>query len=156
MIRVATTADHDAVWAILEPVIRDGETYTLDRDMTREQALAYWFAPGHTVLVTEDRLGTYYLRRNQAGGGSHVANCGYMTAPSARGKGLARAMCAHSLEEARRRGFRAMQFNFVVTTNTRAIALWESFGFVTVGRLPRAFSHPTAGQVDALVMYLHL
>lgn len=156
MIRLATQGDHDAVWAILEPVIRDGETYTLDRDMTREQALAYWFSPGHTVLVTEDCLGTYYLRHNQAGGGAHVANCGYMTAPAARGKGLARAMCAHSLDEARRRGFRAMQFNFVVSTNTRAIALWESFGFVTVGRLPHAFAHPTAGDVDALVMYLDL
>lgn len=156
MIRVATTDDHDAIWAILEPVIRDGETYTLDRDMTRERALAYWFSPGHSVLVTEDRLGTYYLRRNQAGGGSHVANCGYVTAPAARGKGLARAMCAHSLEEARRRGFRAMQFNFVVSTNARAIALWESFGFATVGRLPRAFAHPAEGDVDALVMYRHL
>lgn len=156
MIRPATPADHDAVWAILEPVIRDGETYTLDRDMTREEALTYWFSPGHIVLVTEDCLGTYYLRRNQGGGGSHVANCGYMTALTARGKGLARAMCAHSLVEARDRGFRAMQFNFVVSTNTRAVALWESFGFATVGRLPQAFAHPTAGDVDALLMFRHL
>lgn len=156
MIRAAAKDDQDAVWAILEPVIRAGDTYALDRSLSREAALAYWFSPEHAVLVTEDCLGTYYLRRNQAGGGSHVANCGYMTAPSARGRGLARAMCAHSLEEARSRGFRAMQFNFVVSTNTRAIALWESFGFATVGRLPRAFAHPTAGDVDALVMFLEL
>ena len=149
-------ADADAIWAIIEPTIRAGETYTLPRDMPRAEALDYWFAPRHEVFVAEldcKILGTYFLQANQLGGGSHVANCGYITAPSATGRGVARAMCAHSLGHARLRGFRAMQFNFVVSTNERAVALWQSFGFEIVGRLPAAFHHPTAGYVDALVMY---
>jgi ribosomal protein S18 acetylase RimI-like enzyme len=152
-------ADADAVWAILEPTIRAGETYTLDRRISPEQALEYWFAPRHEIFVAQHDaqiVGTYFLQANQQGGGSHVANCGYVTAPWATGRGTARAMCAHSLDHARQRGFRAMQFNFVVSTNERAIALWQSFGFDIVGRLPGAFYHPTAGFVDALVMYRSL
>jgi len=151
--------DADAVWEILAPVLRAGETYTLPRDMGREEAVDYWFAEGHEVFVAEEGgvvLGTYYLRANQRGGGSHVANCGYMTAPEARSRGVARAMCEHSLEEARSRGFRAMQFNCVVSTNEGAVRLWESCGFATVRRLPKAFLHPKAGYVDALVMYREL
>lgn len=158
-IRLATPDDHDAIWQILEPTIRAGEAYTLPRDMSRADALAYWFAPAHEVFVAEESgeiLGTYFLQANQQGGGSHVANCGYMTAPQSTGRGVARAMCAHSLEHARSRGFRAMQFNFVVSTNTRAVQLWQAFGFEIVGRLPHAFLHPTAGYVDALVMFRHL
>ena len=154
-IRAAAGHDHEQIWSILDPVIRAGETYTLPRDFSREQALAYWFSPGHEVFVAEQGgavFGTYYLRANQAGGGSHVANCGYMTAAHASGRGVARAMCAHSLERARERGFRAMQFNFVVSTNVRAVRLWESFGFQIAGRLPGAFQHPRLGYVDALVM----
>ncbi len=152
----ALSADADFVWAILEPTIRAGETYALPREMSREEALDYWFAPRHKVFVAEedtDILGTYFLQPNQQGGGSHVANCGYVTAPSATGRGVARAMCAHSLDRARECGFTAMQFNFVVSTNERAVALWQTFGFEIVGRLPGAFHHPTAGFVDALVMY---
>jgi ribosomal protein S18 acetylase RimI-like enzyme len=152
---------HDAehTWAILEPIVRAGETYTLPLDLARKEALAYWFAPQHEVFVAEESaqtVGTYFLQANQQGGGSHVANCGYITAPWATGQGVARAMCAHSLDRARQRGFRAMQFNFVVSTNKRAIALWQSFGFQIVGTLPAAFQHPTAGFVDALVMYRSL
>jgi len=154
-VRAATPADADAVWPILEPVIRAGETYTLPRELTRDAALAWWFAPGHEVFLAEENaeaVGTYFLRANQQGGGSHVANCGYITAPRASGRGVARAMCAHSLDRARARGFRSMQFNFVVSTNERAVRLWQSFGFEIVGRLPGAFQHPTAGYVDAFVM----
>jgi ribosomal protein S18 acetylase RimI-like enzyme len=151
-IRAASELDYDAIWAILEPVIRAGETYSLPRDMSREAALAYWFGPGHEVYVADD-VGTYFLQANQCGGGDHVANCGYVTAAHATGRGVARAMCAHSIERACERGFRAMQFNFVVSTNVRAVRLWESMGFSTVGRLPQAFLHPTLGHVDALVMY---
>ena len=155
-IRPADSSDNDAIWSILEPTIRAGETYTLPRDMDREQALAYWFSSGHTVFVAEEGgevLGTYYLRANKKGGGSHVGNCGYMTAAKASGRGVATAMCEHSLEHARSLGFRAMQFNFVVSSNLPAIHLWQKFGFATVGRLPGAFLHPTLGYVDALVMY---
>jgi ribosomal protein S18 acetylase RimI-like enzyme len=158
-IRAAIASDSDAIWKILEPVIRRGDTYTLPVDMTREDALAYWNSPSQEVFVTEENreiLGTYYLRANQKGGGEHVANCGYMTAPWATGRGLARAMCQHSLEHAKTRGFRAMQFNFVVSSNERAVRLWQSMGFEIVGRLPGAFMHPTLGAVNALVMYRHL
>lgn len=155
VIRPAEPGDRDAIWSILEPVIRGGETYALPRDFSREQALDYWFSPGHEVFVADpggDVVATYYLRANQQGGGAHVANCGYMTAKRAWGRGLARAMCAHSLDTARARGFRAMQFNFVVRTNRRAIRIWESFGFEIAGRLPGAFQHPSEGYVDAFVM----
>lgn len=158
-IRSATEADHAAIWAILEPVFRAGDTYTIDPDISREDALAYWYGPTHATFVaeTEDQvLGTYYLRRNQAGGGAHVCNCGYITSPAARGQGVARAMLAHSLEEAPRQGFRAMQYNFVVANNTRAIATWERAGFTIVGRLPGAFHHPVEGYIDALVMWRDL
>jgi ribosomal protein S18 acetylase RimI-like enzyme len=158
-IRPAVSGDADSIWAILEPTIRAGETYTLPRDMSRQEALAYWHAPGHEVFVAEENgavLGTYFLQANQRGGGAHVANCGYVTALVSTGRGVARTMCAHSLEHARSRGFRAMQFNFVVSTNERAVKLWQSFGFETAGRLPGAFQHPTLGFVDALVMYRSL
>src|SRR5580693_7095982 len=158
-IRAAGANDSDPIWKIIEPVIRSGDTYTLPADMNREEALAYWSAPGHEVFVAEENreiLGTYYLRANQKGGGAHVANCGYMTAPWASGRGVARTMCQHSLERAKARGFRAMQFNFVVSSNERAVRLWQSMGFEIAGRLPGAFVHPALGAVDALVMYRHL
>jgi ribosomal protein S18 acetylase RimI-like enzyme len=155
-IRPAEPSDANAIWSILEPTIRAGEAYTLPRDMDREQALAYWFSPEHTVFVAECEegvLGTYYLRANQKGGGAHVGNCGYMTAASAAGRGVATAMCRHSLEYARSQGFRALQFNFVLSTNLPAIHLWRKFGFEQIGRIPNAFLHPNLGYVDALVMY---
>ncbi len=155
LIRPATQADAAAIWAIIEPVIRAGETYTLDRDMSENDALAYWFGADKETFVAEDGggvLGTYYLRANQAGGGNHVCNAGYMTGAAATGRGVARAMCLHSIERAKARGFRAMQFNFVVSSNVRAVGLWQSLGFEVVGRLPGAFDHPAEGFVDALVM----
>lgn len=160
VIREAVAAsDGDAIWAILEPAIRAAETYPLPLDMDRESALGYWFSVGHEVFVAEDNraiVGTYFLKANQKGGGAHVANCGYMTAGHAMGRGVARAMCAHSLERAKERGFRAMQFNFVVSTNERAVRLWQSFGFEIVGRLPKVFDHPRHGYVDAFVMHREL
>ncbi len=159
LVREAVENDADSIWAILEPTIRAGETYPQPRDLDRESALAYWFSPGREVFVAEENgaiIGTYFLKANQKGGGAHVANCGYMTAPHATGRGVARAMCAHSLERARERGFGAMQFNFVVSTNERAVRLWQKFGFEIVGRLPKAFEHPTLGFVDAYVMYREL
>ncbi len=159
VIEPAASGDRDAVWAILEPMIRAGETYPLPRDMSRDDALAYWQAAGHEVYVTRDDegvAGTYWLRANQQGAGAHVANCGYAAALWASGRGVGRAMCEHSLERARARGFLAMQFNFVVSSNERALHLWLSCGFAVVGRLPAAFNHPTLGYVDALVMHRSL
>lgn len=155
-IRPAQPADAAAIAAIILPTIRAGETYALDPVMGEAEALAYWTGADRETFVAEadgQILGTYYIRANQAGGGSHVANCGYMTAASASGRGIARAMCLHSLDHAKSRGFRAMQFNFVVSTNTRAVRLWEALGFDIVGRLPGAFRHPALGDVDALVMF---
>jgi L-amino acid N-acyltransferase YncA len=159
LIRPALPADNDAIWRVLEPTIAAGETYALPQDMTREDALGYWSSPGHEVFVAEERsviLGTYHLRANRAGGGAHVANAAYMVAPAATGRGIAQAMCEHSLAEARTRGFSAMQFNFVIATNERAVQLWRHAGFSTVGHLPKAFRHPSLGLVDALVMHRFL
>ena len=158
-IRAAGAHDDPALWAILEPIVRAGESYTLPQDLTAAQALAFWRSVAHDVFVAEADgaiVGTYFLRANQGGRGAHVANCGYATAPAHAGRGIAFAMCEHSLERARERGFRAMQFNFVVSTNERAVRLWERCGFATVGRLPGAFDHPALGDVDALVMYRSL
>lgn len=158
-IRPATAADDPAIWNLLEPVIRAGETYALPRDWSRDDALGFWTAPGNDSFVAEDGgeiVGTYFLHANQLGGGSHVANCGYVTAGHATGRGVARAMCRHSLDHARARGFRAMQFNNVVSTNERAVKLWQSMGFAIAGRLPGAFAHPTLGDVDVFVMYQRL
>jgi ribosomal protein S18 acetylase RimI-like enzyme len=155
-IRSSDADDDDGIWRVLEPMIRAGETYPLARDLSKADALAYWRAPPHEVFVAEhggEIAGTYYLRANNRGGGAHVANCGYVVAPDATGKGLARAMCTHSLEQARARAFRAMQFNFVVSSNERAVRLWQSCGFAIVGRLPGAFEHPRLGFVDAFVMF---
>ncbi|MBC7133104.1 MAG: GNAT family N-acetyltransferase [Roseovarius sp.] len=155
-IRPARAEDFDAVWPILRRVFRAGDTYAVDPGIGPEAARALWFeAPRATWLAEAGGavLGSYYLKTNQAGGGAHVCNAGYIVAEAARGRGVARAMCAHSQAEARAMGYLAMQFNFVVSTNTGAIALWQALGFDTVGRLPRAFRHPAAGLVDALVMF---
>jgi GNAT superfamily N-acetyltransferase len=155
-IRAALPEDARGIWAILEPVLRAGETYALPRDLSAADALAYWCGAEHETFVAVDGtgiVGTYFLRPNQAGGGAHVANCGYVSAAHAQGRGIARLMLEHSLDQARRRGFLAMQFNFVVSTNERAIRTWQAYGFQEVGRLPAAFRHPRLGLVDALVMY---
>jgi ribosomal protein S18 acetylase RimI-like enzyme len=155
-IRPARSDDAPAIWRTIGPTIRAGETYTLDRDMSEADALAYWLGGDREAFVAEEDgeiIGTYYIRPNQAGGGRHICNCGYMTSAAATGRGVARAMCQHSLKYVAQRGYRGMQFNFVVSTNVRAVALWESFGFAIVGRLPQAFDHPQHGYVDALVMF---
>jgi ribosomal protein S18 acetylase RimI-like enzyme len=155
-IRPPHASDGPAILEIILPVIREGATYTLDPNMPEAEALAYWLSPDKETFVAEENgaiVGTYFIRPNQAGGGAHVCNCGYMTHAEAVGRGVARSMCQHSLAYARERGYRAMQFNFVVSTNERAVRLWQSMGFEVVGRLPAAFRHPVHGYVDALVMY---
>ncbi|MFZ4508213.1 MAG: GNAT family N-acetyltransferase, partial [Fimbriimonas sp.] len=155
----ATALDGVDIWNILEPVIREGEYFAYERDMTRADLDGLWHGPGREVFVAEidgQVVGTYYIKPNQAGGGSHVANGGYATAPSIRGKGVARAMCLHSLEIAKQRGFRAMQFNFVVSSNERAVNLWLSLGFRIMGTVPKAFERPDGSEVGVHIMHREL
>ena len=142
---------------MLEPVFRAGDTYAIDPDIPCAEALAYWTA--EHAYIAEDGgqpLGTYYIRRNQKGGGSHVCNCGYITLRGAEGRGVARAMLAHSLKEAKRLGFEAMQYNFVLASNIRAVDTWKRAGFAEIGRIPRAFRLPDGTTTDALVLHRFL
>lgn len=155
-IREVTRDDFDRIWPIFHEIVAAGDTYAYPRDTTREQALKLWLdAPRKTYLVEEGGqvLGTYYIKTNQAGPGEHVCNCGYMVASDARGLGLATTLCEHSQEVAKELGYKAMQFNFVAASNEGAVRLWNKLGFATVGRLPKAFQHPSRGYADALVMY---
>jgi L-amino acid N-acyltransferase YncA len=158
-IRPAVEQDRDAIWNIFHEVVAAGDTYAFDPQMSREDALAYWFREGtHTHVAEQDRhvVGTYILKVNQGGAGSHVANAAFMVALNARGQGIGCGMGEHCLSEARRLGFRAMQFNFVVSTNESALRLWYQLGFKIVGTLPGAFRHPERGYVDVYVMFRSL
>ena len=178
-IRPAIDADREAIWNIFHEVVAAGDTYALDPNISREDAMTYWFAPGTHTYVAEIEgefagegdsfsatptrsstakpnpviAGTYILRPNQSGGGSHVANAGFIVSATACGRGIGRAMAEHCLSEARQFGFRAMQFNYVISTNTAAIRLWQDLGFAIVGTLAKAFRHPKKGYVDVYVMY---
>ena len=155
-IREAKKEDFDRIWPIFHEIVAAGETYACPRKIGKEQAQTLWIdSPRKTYVVESDGqiLGTYFIKTNQAGPGDHVCNCGYMVSSAARGRGLATAMCEHSQEVAKELGYKAMQFNFVVSSNEGAIRLWQKLGFATVGRLPKAFHHPFKGYVDVLVMY---
>ena len=159
LIRAATASDREAIWRIMEPIIRAGETYSLPRDMDRDEALAHWFTSDRCVFVAEEEgevLGTSYLRANRPGPGGHVANAGFMVADRAGRRGIGYALGEHALVAAKAQGFQAMQFNFVVASNERAVRLWQRLGFAIVGRAPDAFLHPRLGLTDALVMYRKL
>jgi L-amino acid N-acyltransferase YncA len=158
-IRPATDADRDAIWDIFREVIAAGETYPMDPCVPQEQALAYWFKQNAHVCVAEagnNIVGSYTLHPNQPAGGAHVANAAFIVAKDARGRGIGRKLGEHCLDQARRLGFRAMQFNFVVSTNESAVKLWQNLGMEIVGTLPGAFRHPTKGYVDVYVMYQSL
>jgi len=156
VIREIGAAGFEIVWPVFRAVIAAGDTYSYAPDMSLEEARAMWTTPPSRTFVAERDgrvLGCYLLRPNQPGLGDHVANAGYMVAADARGQGVASAMCEHSLAEARRAGFTAMQFNFVVATNTTAVRLWQRHGFEIVGRVPGAFRHARLGPTDAYVMH---
>jgi len=156
-IREFREADWPAVWQLMEPVIRAGETYPYARDTDMAGARHLWLELTHAVYVAVgpdgEVLGSYYIKPNQPALGAHVANCGYMVAESARGRGVGKAMCRHSQEEAVRLGYRAMQYNLVVSTNEASVNLWQKMGFRVVGTLTDAFRHASRGYVDAYVMY---
>jgi ribosomal protein S18 acetylase RimI-like enzyme len=159
-IQTFEAGDWPEVWGLLEPVFRAGETYPFAPEISEREAHAIWIeAPTATYVARDESgaaLGTYYLKPNQPGLGAHVCNCGYIVAERARGRGVATLMCEHSQREARRLGFRAMQFNLVVATNEGAVRLWQKLGFAIVGTLPAAFKHAKHGFVAAFVMYKQL
>ncbi len=159
-IRPVELNDWRDAWKIIEPVFRAGDTYGFPTDITEQQAYEIWIAqPQASYVAVDDArhlLGSYYLKPNQPGQGAHVCNCGYIVAAAARGKGVASAMCEHSQVEAIRLGYRAMQYNLVVSTNGSAVRLWQKHGFNIVGTLSGAFLHPTKGYVDAHIMYKQL
>ena len=158
-LRQATEVDFSQIWLIFHEIITVGASYAIERDTDEVGAKYIWMeTPQETWVAVEgdEILGTYYIKPNKAGGGAHVCNCGYMVKSSAQGRGIASSMCEQSQVRAVELGFRAMQFNFVLASNTKAIGLWLKFGFEQVGRLPEAFEHPTEGFVDALIMFKNL
>jgi ribosomal protein S18 acetylase RimI-like enzyme len=159
-VRLFEKNDWPAVWRIIEPVFRAGETYATSPTITEEEAYKVWveLAAATYVAIDQNNIiqGTYYLKQNHAGPGAHICNCGYIVAEAARGQGIASKMCEHSQEKALAHGFLAMQFNLVVSTNEGAIRLWKRLGFEIVGTVPNAFNHPIHGYVDAYVMYKQL
>jgi GNAT superfamily N-acetyltransferase len=155
----ATSADEERIWALLQPVFSAGDTYAVDPLIDRDAAIAYWMEADKTAFILRvegQAVGTYYIRPNQPGAGAHICNCGFITAPSSRGKGIARRMLDHALIEAKQQGYRAMQFNFVLASNQRALAIWQRNEFATIGRIPQAFLHPKQGYVDALILHRSL
>jgi L-amino acid N-acyltransferase YncA len=155
-IREAVGSDFGAIWPIFQEIVVAGETYAYSQDTSKEEAERLWMKMPRKTYVAEEEgkiLGTYYIKTNQAGPGKHVCNCGYMVSSEARGRGVATFMCEHSQQMAVELGYKAMQFNFVAVSNVGAVKLWEKLGFEVVGRLPKAFNHPSKSFVDALVMY---
>ncbi len=159
-IRPFETHDWPQVWAILQPICRAGETYVFSPEITESQMRLSWVENAQATFVAVDDegwiQGTYFLKPNMPGLGDHVANCGYAVAAMAQGRGIATSLCQHSLEQARDLGYQAMQFNFVVSTNERAVKLWQHLGFNIVGTVPKAFRHAALGEVDVYVMYQNL
>ena len=155
-IRKAKDGDKPAVWQIIKAVIAGGDTYVFDPETPEDEMLTYWFSPEKFVYVAEEDgevLGTYWIKANQPGLGSHVGNGAYMVSPNAKGKGIGRLMAEHSIEESRRLGFKSIQFNFVVKSNEVAVKLWKSVGFEVIGEIPDAFDHKQNGLTNAYIMY---
>ena len=156
-IRQFQSADWPSLWPILQSVFAAGDTYAFSPTSTEAEIHSAWVTlPQSTFVATTGAgavIGTYILKPNQPGLGSHVCNCGYVVAESARGQGVAAALCEHSQAQARTLGYRAMQFNLVVSTNAVAVRLWQKLGFAIVGTLPGAFRHSQLGYVDAYVMH---
>ena len=158
-IRKATDADLDAVWKIFKAVIETGDTYVFDPLTPQVDLKKLWFTSSMTTFVAEvDHriLGTYMIKPNQIGLGNHIANCGYMVSPNAQGQGIGRKLCVHSMAYAKQCGYLGIQFNIVVSTNTRAVKLWKKLGFRIIGTTPKGFRHATLGLVDTYIMFREL
>lgn len=155
-IRKATEEDKAGVWEIIEAVIAGGDTYVFAPDTSESEMVSYWFSPEKHVYVAVDEneiVGTYWLKANQPGLGDHIGNGAYMVSPDAKGKGVGKTMALHSIEEAKKIGYQAIQFNFVVKSNTAAVNLWKSVGFEIIGEIPDAIRHKANGLTNAYIMY---
>lgn len=153
-IRKIAPGDHDRVWEILQAIISQGDV--LAYVSSREEMLAYWCDEcKHTyvAIMGGEVAGTFFIQDNQPGRGSHIANAAYAVDPSTAGKGIGRYMAEYSLTEAKRLGYRAMQFNLVVKSNKNAVKLWQKMGFEIIGEIPQAFDHIRDGLVGAYIMY---
>jgi len=158
-IRNANAEDCDQIWEIIKEVISKGDTYVFDPYSSKETMLNYWYGPDrHTyVAIDEEKIvGTFMIRDNQPGLGAHVANGSYMVSQAASGKGIGKKMGEFSLAEARRLGYKAMQFNIVIKSNVRAVHLWQNLGFKIIGEIPDAFNHKQNGLTNAYIMYRKL
>ena len=158
-IRKAISTDADAIWDIIKTIIASGDTYVFEPNAPKEKMLSFWLSPDKHTYVAEvenEIVGTFFIKDNQPGLGSHIANAGYMTHPSVFGQGIGRKMCAFSLEEAKRLGYLAMQFNIVIKSNVHAVKLWQSMGFDIIGEIPDAFQHRILGLTNAYIMYRKL
>jgi ribosomal protein S18 acetylase RimI-like enzyme len=157
--RLASPSDSESLWEIIGPIIREGSTYVFSPDSSREKMLGYWMAADKKTYVAErngEVVGTFYLKANQPDRGSHVVNAGYMVSPKVAGRGIGKAMAEFSFLEAKRMGYYAMQFNYVVKSNIVAVRLWQKLGFELIGEIPEAFAHPKTGLSSVLVMYRKL
>jgi GNAT superfamily N-acetyltransferase len=157
--RIATNEDEESLWGILEPMVRKGGTYVFSLDKSKESLMGYWMGVDKSTFVVEldgELVGTFYLKANQEGLGDHVCNAGFVVAPAAEGQGIGRWMGEFAQAEAKSRGFLAMQFNFVIKTNQRAVQLWKSLGFAVIGEIPDAYRHPELGLVPALIFHKKL
>jgi ribosomal protein S18 acetylase RimI-like enzyme len=157
--RPMNPSDWDGIWAVLEPSIRDGDWFPIPQDFTSEDTQRFWCADGHDVFVGEDDgeiVWTYYTCPIQLGGGAHIANAGYAVSHARFGRGLGRTMLLHSLDSTRAAGYRAMQFQTVLSSNERAVRLYANNGFEVRGRVPEGYLHPTLGYVDTLIMHRRL
>jgi len=158
-IRKSNSTDANEIWEILKAIIQEGDSFAFSPQSTRDEMLDYWFSSSkftYTAMLDGKIVGTFFIQDNQPGLGSHIANAGYATSPKAYGQGIGKQMGIFSLEEARRLGYKAMQFNIVVKTNERAVKLWENIGFKIIGEIPEAFEHRFLGLVNAYIMYQKL
>ena len=151
--------DFEQFWPVFRDIVDAQETYAFPVGMTLEEGYHLWCEyPQQTfaLKIDDSVAGSYYIKPNAAGPGSHVCNCGYMVDPHFRGQGIARTLCEHSQQVAEDLGFHAMQFNSVVSTNEAAVHLWEKMGYNIIGTVPQAYQHKSRGLVDAYVMYKKL